>query len=172
MCVDFEKSFQKCCRHKSNVRKIAYRKIHHGQTTFSVRWFFWSWKLSQQKYKISQFFLKSTFRSGADLGFSRGGGFSKFFENFVDLLLGRRNWFLFVSQNSVKTLFWPFVCSACKFAVKKQVKKADQKFSRPCFSFYGLSAKNRYLKTLDKCLDALWKRLGPFYMHSISLDVC
>ena len=49
--------------------------------------------------------------SGADLGFSRGGGggadFQKIFENFVDLFFGRPNSFFELSQSTVLSLFWP-----------------------------------------------------------------
>ena len=46
--------------------------------------------------------------AGADLGFSRGGGFSNKLQKFCrPFLLGRPNWFFQPSQNDKKkTLFW------------------------------------------------------------------
>ena len=46
--------------------------------------------------------------AGADLGFSRGDGFSKKLQKFCrPFLLGRPNWFFDLSQSNKKTLFWP-----------------------------------------------------------------
>ena len=71
---------------------------------------------------------KLRFRSGRDLGFSRGGGFSKKNSKILStFVLGRPNWFSELSQSNKKTPFWPkFLCRRHKFK-KKQAKNAFQK---------------------------------------------
>ena len=66
---------------------------------------------------------KKNLSTGADLGFSRErGGFSKNFEIFVDLFLGRPNRFFQLSQSTVLSLFWP------KFVRRRQsFEKTAQK---------------------------------------------
>ena len=56
------------------------------------------------------FFFKKLYDSGADLGFSRGGG-GRIFKKFSKILttfffLGRPNWFFELSQSTVLPLFW------------------------------------------------------------------